>query len=206
MPATRYHRLSNLHDTSLFAACDRSVVPVVTRYIRLLELPVENLRVTTSRKEYGRWLGRRIASAYGGAYCYLRREGIHAVLINLERIDTAKPWALEVVVAEELVHMRDNLDGDHRRHAKHGHDRIAARVAELTGASLGEIQTALVPVRRRPYRYIYACPSCDMRVPRKRRGTWSCSRCAPGFDRRFILRIVEELPAPTGERDVQYPQ
>jgi hypothetical protein len=176
-----------------YERCDESVVLLVEKYIRRLALPVETLHVTTDRRVYERWLGRRIASSYGGAYCFLRRTGVHAVLINLERIDLTQPRALEVVIAEELLHMRDHLDGDHRGHAKHGHDRIAYRVAALTGASLDEIRSALIPVKRRPYRYIYACPGCGVRVPRKRTGRWSCSRCSPRFDPRFVLRIVEHL-------------
>jgi hypothetical protein len=94
-----------------------------------------------------------------------------------------------VVVAEELLHMRDRLDGDLRRHAKHGYDRIALRVSALTGATLEEIRASLVPPARRPARYLYACSSCGLRVPRQKQGTWSCGRCAPRFDPRFILRL-----------------
>lgn len=96
--------------------------------------------------------------------------------------------------------MRDHLDGDLRRHAKHGYDRVAHRVSQLTGASLEEIRTALIPVKRRPYRYVYACPGCGVRVPRKRMGRWSCSRCSPRFDCRIVLQIVERLE-PSGERE-----
>lgn len=188
---------------SLFGASDDRVRPLVQRYVAVLELPVERLRVTTDRAEFSSWLGRRVPSSYGGAYVHLRHAGIHAVLINLERIDTSAPSAIEVVVAEELIHMRDHLDGDHRRHARHGYDRIAHKVAALTGASLEEIRGALLPVTPRPYRYVYECPSCQVRVPRKRKGTWSCGRCSPRFDRRFVLRIVEELPAATSGGDVQ---
>jgi predicted SprT family Zn-dependent metalloprotease len=188
---------------TVFASADRRVVELVEAYARRLRLPLDDLRVTTDRAEFASWLGRRVSSAYGGAYVFLRYAGIHAVLINLERIDLSGPRNLEIVVAEELVHMRDHLDGDHRRHAKHGHDRIAYRVAELTGATLAEIRSALVPVQRSPYRYIYACPGCDVRVPRKRKGTWSCGRCSPTFDRRFVLRIVEEIPVPDTGGNVQ---
>jgi predicted SprT family Zn-dependent metalloprotease len=177
-----------------YERCDAAVRPLVDAYVQRLALPTDRLWVTSEREVFGRWLGRRVPTAYGGAYVYLRRQKAHAVLINLERIDLDQPRALEIVVAEELVHMRDHLDGDHRRHAKHGHDRIAHRVAALTGASLDEIRSALLPVRRRPYRYIYGCPGCGVQVPRKRRGTWSCGRCSPTFDPRFVLRIVAVLP------------
>ncbi|MGB3327386.1 MAG: hypothetical protein WBA46_00445 [Thermomicrobiales bacterium] len=174
-------------------ACDGELAALIARYVSVLALPTDRLWITTDRVEYGAWLGRRVPSAYGGAYCYLRGQDIHAVLIHLERIDQSQPMAVEVVVAEELVHMRDHLDGDRRRHAKHGHDRIAYRVAELTGASLEEIRSALVPVKRRPAKYVYACPGCGARVARRKRGTWSCGRCSPIFDRRFVLRLVETL-------------
>lgn len=203
MATCRKQERADPRTRTVFGASDARVVSLVEEYARRLDLPLEDLRVTTDRAEYGSWLGRRISSAYGGAYVFLRHAGIHAVLINLERIDGANPRNVEIVVAEELIHMRDHLDGDLRRHAKHGHDRIAWRVAELTGASLEEIRSALLPVKRRPYRYIYACPGCHVRVPRKRKGTWSCGRCSPSFDRRYVLRIVEELPVSSDGRNVQ---
>jgi predicted SprT family Zn-dependent metalloprotease len=172
---------------------------LVERYVDKLNLPVDTLWVTTDRDTYGRWLGRRLPASYGGAYVFLRRQRVHAVLVNLERIDTERSKAIEVVVAEELIHMRDHLDGDHRRHAKHGHDRIAHRVAQLTGATLDDVRSALLPVKRRPFRYVYGCPRCGIRVPRKKRGTWSCSRCSPAFDRRFVLQIVEVLTDVTAD-------
>lgn len=173
--------------------CSDEVTSLVMSYVRRLALPTDQLWLTTDREVFASWLGRKVPSAYGGAYVYLRHLDVHAVLIHLERIDLDQPKALEVVVAEELVHMRDHLDGDRRRHAKHGYDRIAYRVAELTGASLDEIRNALIPVERRPYKYVYECPGCGARVMRRRRGTWSCGRCSPTFDRRFVLRIVEDV-------------
>jgi ribosomal protein L37AE/L43A len=163
---------------------------LLQRYISLLDLPVDRLRVTTDRAVFEGWLGRRVRSSIGGAYAFVPRRDEHLILINLPRIDRSQPRALEVVVAEELVHMRDRLDGDLRRHAKHGYDRIAYRVAGLTGASLEEIRSALMPIARRPARYLYGCPNCGASVPRRRKGIWSCGRCAPTFDRRFILQAV----------------
>lgn len=174
---------------------DEETRSLLARYLDRLALPSAGLRVTTDRATFGRWLGRPVGSALGGAYAFLPRPGEHLVLVNLPRIDRAQPRALEIVVVEELLHMRDRLDGDLRRHAKHGHDRIARRVAALTGATLAEVQGCLLPVRRRPYRYLYGCPRCGLRVPRRVRGTWSCGRCAPRYDERYRLRLVADLAA-----------
>ena len=162
---------------------------LLEQYVPRLKLPVDHLRVTTERSEFERWLGRRVRGSIGGAYAFIPVSGDHLILINLPRIDHSRPRSLEVVVAEELVHMRDRLDGDLRRHAKHGYDRIAHRVSALTGATLEEIRSLLVPPLRRPARYFYLCPSCGALVPRQRLGTWSCARCAPRFDPRFILLL-----------------
>jgi len=169
---------------------DEETRELVERYRVRLGLPGERLKVTTDRATFGRWLGRPVASALGGAYAFLPTSGEHVVLINLARIDRSRPRAVEIVVAEELIHMRDRLDGDLRRHAKHGHDRIARRVAALTGTTLDEVRGCLLPVRRRSLRYLYGCPGCGLRVARRVRGTWSCGRCAPRFDERYRLRLL----------------
>jgi hypothetical protein len=164
---------------------------LLERYVALLSLPVDRLWVTTERRVFEKLLERHVRSSIGGAYVYLPRPNRHLVLINLPRIDQSRPRSLEVVVAEELVHMRDRLDGDLRRHAKHGHDRIARRVASLTGATLEEIQASLLPITRRPARYLYGCSTCGVTIPRQRKGTWSCPQCAPRFDARYILHLQE---------------
>jgi hypothetical protein len=162
---------------------------LVERYVARLDLPRDRLRVTIERREFERWLGRRVRGTIGGAYAFSPALGEHLILINLPRIDQSRPRSLEVVVAEELLHMRDRLDGDLRRHARHGYDRIAYRVSSLTGATLEEIRGSLLPPTQRPVRYLYWCASCGVRVPRQKQGTWSCGRCAPRFDPRFILRL-----------------
>jgi predicted SprT family Zn-dependent metalloprotease len=126
----------------------------------------------------------------GGAYVFHPGRGKHLILINLRRIDLSKPKSLEIVVCEELLHMRHRIDGDRRRHAKHGHDRIAVQVSELTGASMDEVRACVKPVKRRTPKYVYACPKCQMEVHRSRTGVWSCGRCSPTFDRRFELRLI----------------
>lgn len=170
-----------------------SVRSLVIAYLDRLHLSSEELAITVDKREFETWLGRRVSSSVGGAYVYLRRRNQHAVLINLPRIDLDQPKALEIVVCEELVHMRDWIDGDRRGHAKHGYDRIAWRVAELTGASIEEVRSPLLPVQHRPYRYVYACPGCGRSVKRRRKGRWSCGACSPRFDPRYELRIVETL-------------
>lgn len=172
---------------------DAETIALVRRYAARLAVPTDRLRVTTDKKTFETWLGRRVGSGIGGAYAFLPRIDAHAVLINLRRIDRAQPRAVEIVVAEELLHMRDHLDGDRRRHAKHGYDRIARRVAALVGTTLDEVRTCLKPTQRRPTRYLYACPGCGLRVPRRVRGRWSCGRCSPRFNARFLLRLVGEI-------------
>ena len=188
----------------LLDVVDPETIDLLTRYLQRLRLPTNRLRVTTDRMTFAQWLGRRVRSEVGGAYVYLPGLGDHAVLINLARIDRSRPKALEVVVAEELLHIRDWLDGDHRRHAKHGYDRVTHRVAVLTGASLDEVRACLLPISQRPLRYVYACPACDLRIARRVRGQWSCGRCASSFDPRFRLRLVAtadlELARATSDR------
>jgi predicted SprT family Zn-dependent metalloprotease len=175
-------------------AVDDATKMLVCHYVARLALPVDRLWITTNRRQFERWLGRRVQASIGGAYVYHPLHKAHLVLINVPRINLEQPKALEIVVAEELLHMRDFLDGDRRRHAKHGYDRIAIRVAELTGATLDEVRSCLVPTQGRPARYRYQCPSCGQTVLRRKRGTWSCGRCSPTFDPRFILRLIATTP------------
>jgi hypothetical protein len=169
---------------------DRETRDLIDRYLLILSLPTADLQVTTSRARFQQWLGRPVSSSIGGAYAYHPVKRTHLVLINLPRIDRTKAKSLEIVVAEEFIHMRDRLDGDLRRHAKHGYDRIAFRVATLTGASLDEVRGCLVTSARHPYRYLYECPRCRVTIRRRRRGTWSCARCASRFDPKLVLRLV----------------
>ena len=175
-----------------FEIANDEITRLVDDYVDRLALPSTDLWVTDDRAIYSQWLGRRVPARYGGAYCFLSHLPAHAILINTPRIATDRPRSLEIVVCEELVHMRDMLDGDRRRHAHHGHDRIAVRVAELTGASCEEIRSCLRPVVRRTARYLYRCPNCGMTVRRRVRGTWSCGRCSPSFRKEYVLTMVAD--------------
>jgi len=167
----------------------------IGHYARLLGIEREPTLVTISKPRFEQWLGRRVGSSLGGAYVFSKRLDRHLILINLPRLNPANPRAVELVVAEELIHLRDWTVGDRRRHAKHGYDRIAHEVSRLTGASLDEIRSVLLPPVQRPFKWLYACPGCGITVRRKRRGTWSCGRCSPTFDRRFVFQLVGEISA-----------
>ena len=172
---------------------DARIAVLVDTYTARLALPTSDLWITTNRTRYNEWVGRRVGGSIGGAYVYHPGRGKHLILINLKRIDLSQPKSLEIVVCEELLHMRHRIDGDRRRHAKHGYDRIAVQVSELTGATMEEVRTCVKPVKRRTPKYVYACPKCKMEVPRSRVGVWSCGRCSPTFDRRYQLRIVRTI-------------
>ena len=90
---------------------DAETLHWVEHYLRVLELPAACLRVTTSRATFEGWLGRRVGGGIGGAYVFLRRQKEHEILINLPRIDRTQPRAVEIVVAEELIHMQDQIAG-----------------------------------------------------------------------------------------------
>jgi predicted SprT family Zn-dependent metalloprotease len=186
-------KASQLGDGPVAAIEDAETRRLLERYVGVFDLAGSPLAVTTERALFEGWLGRRVDAAIGGAYVFDRRRQRHAILINLRRIDRSKPKALEIVVAEELMHMRNWIDGDRRRHAKHGYDRIAHRVAALTGASLEEVRSCLLPRERRPVRYLYRCPGCARTIERRRKGTWSCACCSPTFDPRFVLRLERDL-------------
>jgi predicted SprT family Zn-dependent metalloprotease len=193
----RTSRASGQQDIShkpVIEADDAETWQLAKRYIEVFGLSGERLWVTTDRRQFQLKLERRVDAGIGGAYIFHPYLETHLVLINLVRIDRAQPMALEVVVAEEFMHMRDWLDGDRRRHSKHGYDRIAYRVAELTGATTDEVRSCLLPRARRPVRYIYRCPGCANAVQRRTRGTWSCARCSPKFDREYVLLLERELP------------
>ena len=58
------------------------------------------------------------------------------------------------------------------------------------------------------YRYVYACPSCGLELPSKKRRRASCGKCNPsGYDDRYRLTLTESRanPGPVlrGERPVR---
>jgi ribosomal protein L37AE/L43A len=180
--------------------CDERVVELIRVYLMRHHLPSEDLAITTNRSVFSRWLGRTIPFRVGGAYSMHPITKAHRILVHLDRLDLSKPFALEVVVAEELIHMRDHLRGDFRRHAHHGHDRIAIEVERWTGITPEQQRSIFRPQRKRLFQHLYECPRCRAIVPRRRRGTWSCGRCSPKFKRNLVLREVDVNSAPIEAR------
>ena len=186
-------RLVTTADSPTQAVRDGRTRDLLHHYVERLGLVDLPLRATDDRAIFQQWLGRRVGAQIGGAFVYHPRLKTHLILINLKRIDLSKPKSLEIVVAEEVLHMRDWIDGDRRRHAKHGYDRIAFRVAELAGASIEEVRGCLLQAERRPFKYEYGCPRCGAVIRRRVKGTWSCGRCAPKFDRRCVFQLLREI-------------
>ncbi len=176
--------------------CDPRVVALVQEYVDRLALPSENLSITTNRAVFASWLRRPVPFRIGGAYSMNPTTKAHRVFVHLERLDLTKPFALEVVVAEELIHMRDHLRGDFRRHSHHGFDRIAVEVERITGFTAEQQRSIFKPRPRRMFKHLYQCPRCAVIVPRRRRGIWSCALCSPRFSKRLILREVDVTTAP----------
>jgi predicted SprT family Zn-dependent metalloprotease len=189
LPSKSTAEIGDLDAFGIARIPDDETRALAQRYADLFELAGHRLWISTDRRAFEQYLGRRVGSGIGGAYVYHRARKLHAILINLPRIDRTQPKAVELVVAEEFMHMRDWIDGDRRRHAKHGYDRIAVRVAEVTGATLEEVRSCLKPVSRRPARYVYRCPGCQRTIERSRRGTWSCGRCSSKFDPRYVFQL-----------------
>lgn len=114
------------------------------------------------------------------------------------------PLGIEVTVAHELIHLSDRAQGNPRKHRCHGFDSISVDEAAITGrdpellrALLREETARRESVLRelRPYRYVYACPSCGkeyLRVKRYARPV-SCGRCDRHYNPAFLLVLKQTL-------------
>ena len=177
-----------------------AVEELAKRYVKRLGLVGQTIWLTESKKRFESWIGRPVSGSIGGAYIYLPTSWANAILINVARIDLDQRRSLEMVVCEEFLHMRHWLEGDRRGHAHHGYDRIAVQVAYLTGATMEEVRACLKPVERRPYKYVYACPTCLRQVRRRKRGTWSCGLCNPTFSHQHVL-VLQQILTAGGDQD-----
>lgn len=183
--------------------------------LQLPERELSHLAITQDRREFTRWMGKRLNNMALGCYCYLpaptaaRRSLLGAIdmklvtpghrhLIFVE--PDMQPRSIEVTVAHELIHLSDRVNGTPRRHRHHGYDSIAADEAAVTGYSLEELRRLLNEESqrreaqrraRRPIRYLYECPRCGKEYPRTRRYSQavSCSNCDKHYNPRFRLRL-----------------
>jgi hypothetical protein len=117
---------------------------------------------------------------------------------------TLLPASAEVTVAHELIHLRDRVQGQPRRHRCHGNDAISLDEALITGRDPEALRVQLreetdrreAALRSvRPYRYLYRCPNCEKeyyRVRKYGRAT-SCGRCDSRFNPNFELRLESTL-------------
>jgi hypothetical protein len=107
---------------------------------------------------------------------------------------------IEVTVAHELIHLADRVQGRPRRHHCHGHDAISVDEAAITERDPEYLRIQLreeterreaVLREKRPYRYIYSCPSCKNEYPRVRRypRAISCGHCDNRFNPAFELHM-----------------
>jgi hypothetical protein len=188
--------------------------------LHLPERELSCLALTSERREFARWTGKRLNSMALGCYCYLPAPGAsrrallahlpapelkliapgHRHLIFIE--PDMQPRSIEVTVAHELIHLADRVHGTPRRHRHHGYDSIAADEAAVTGYSLEDLrhllneESQLRDARRRarrPIRYLYECPGCGKEYPRTRRYSQavSCSSCDKSYNPCFRLRLKE---------------
>ncbi len=114
------------------------------------------------------------------------------------------PLGMEVTVAHELIHLSDRAQGTPRKHRCHGYDSISVDEAAVTGRDpemlrdlLRDETTRREAVLRtlRPYRYVYACPSCHKEYLRVRRYARpvSCGRCDRHYNPAFLLELKATL-------------
>jgi hypothetical protein len=117
---------------------------------------------------------------------------------------TLLPASAEVTVAHELIHLRDRVQGQPRRHRCHGNDAIALDEALITGRDPEALRVQLreETERReaalraaRPYRYLYICPECGKEYYRVRKYTrpTSCGKCDSRFNPTFELQLEAHL-------------
>ncbi len=120
---------------------------------------------------------------------------------------TLLPASAEVTVAHELIHLRDRVQGQPRRHHCHGNDAIALDEALITGRDPEALRVQLreetdrreAALRAaRPYRYLYRCPNCgkDYYRVRKYSRPTSCGKCDSRFNPNFELRLEANLHEP----------
>ena len=108
--------------------------------------------------------------------CYYRRK-----VVRLSwKYHAAFPQEISNTLKHELIHAAGVL----------GHGRRFRAEARRLGCDVHA-----KPMPRRPFRYVYACPSCANEVRTRKRVDFSCGRCSRKWDPRFRLILKGEIPA-----------
>jgi predicted SprT family Zn-dependent metalloprotease len=90
------------------------------------------------------------------------------------------PHELEATLLHEMLHLA----------LRRGHDTVFRQAAAKVGAPM----RASGQAQHRPYKYVYVCPGCGVRIKRRRKGVWACAACGGGvYNPRYRLHIVEIL-------------
>jgi predicted SprT family Zn-dependent metalloprotease len=98
-----------------------------------------------------------------------------------ERHHKRYPEDITITMLHEMLHL----------HLERGHDNVFNQAATALGVPLKSRGRA----DRRPYKYLYACPNCGIKIKRRIKGDWACAICGNGeYNPRFRLRIVAHLP------------
>lgn len=90
------------------------------------------------------------------------------------------PAELDATLLHEMLHLA----------LRRGHDAVFCSAAARVGAPMRAAGRA----EHRPFKYVYACPQCGVRIKRRRKGVWACGACGNGrYNQRYRLQIVEYL-------------
>lgn len=117
------------------------------------------------------WSDRMSRSA---GLCYYRKG-----LVRLScRYHAAFPQEIENTLKHELIHAVGIL----------GHGRKFREQAERLGCDV-----TAKPMPGRPYKWVYACPSCGMEVKTRKRVSLSCGRCSRRWDPRYELVLARAV-------------
>jgi predicted SprT family Zn-dependent metalloprotease len=101
-----------------------------------------------------------------------------------------RPDALPMTLAHEMCHLLVPGHGPEFR-------RLALPIARALGVTWREFRYAERWADLSRYRYVYACPSCGLEYPSRKRQRASCGKCNPeAFDERFRLVLTESRARP----------
>ena len=135
---------------------------------------------------------RRITESWALIYYqrHLVRLSPYLFLLDPSELKRGSHWQeLDATLRHEAAHAVHFARTGETGHSRGFHDLLARLGVAANGTcDLGPENSA--------FRYVYACRSCDQRIPRRLplRGNWSCGRCAPGqYSHVHKLELTERL-------------